>query len=182
MDFDTIRPFVSGLIGATIAGWLAVKVAGRLPYAKNTAKQRALVDEERLTIRYANIGAGIGLGIGLMFYFGGFLDRNDWRGIGVGGGLMGLLPLLVIVGRNLHGGIQSIKNGFVAFAISQKTPVFLLLLFMGLMTTGGVWAAIAFLPKATNAEQAGTGQPATRPESKSEGSYKPQPEAKGRSR
>lgn len=32
------------------------------------------------------------------------------------------------------------------------------------------------------AEQAGTGQPATRPESKSEGSDKPKPEAEGRSR
>lgn len=32
------------------------------------------------------------------------------------------------------------------------------------------------------AEQAGTGQPATRPELKSEGSDKPQPEAEGRSR
>jgi hypothetical protein len=36
-------------------------------------------------------------------------------------------------------------------------------------------------PKKT-AEQAGTGQPATRPESKSEDSGKPQPEAEGRSR
>jgi hypothetical protein len=124
MDFDTIRPLVSGLIGATIAGWLAVKLAGRLPYAKNATKQRALLDEERLTIRYANLGAGIGLGIGLMFYFGGFLDRHDWRGIGVGGGLMGLLPFLVIVGRNLNGGMQGIKNGFITFAISQKTPIF----------------------------------------------------------
>ena len=34
----------------------------------------------------------------------------------------------------------------------------------------------------TKAEQAGTGQPATRPESKSEGSDKPQPESEGRSR
>jgi hypothetical protein len=34
----------------------------------------------------------------------------------------------------------------------------------------------------TKAEQVGTGQPATRPESKSEGSDKPQPEAEGRSR
>jgi hypothetical protein len=34
----------------------------------------------------------------------------------------------------------------------------------------------------TKAEQAGTGQPATRSQSKSEGSDKPQPEAEGRSR
>jgi hypothetical protein len=36
--------------------------------------------------------------------------------------------------------------------------------------------------KITKGEQDGTGQPATRPESKSEGSDKPQPEAEGRSR
>ena len=36
--------------------------------------------------------------------------------------------------------------------------------------------------KKQKAEQAGTGQPATRPESKPEGSDKPQPEAEGRSR
>ena len=40
---------------------------------------------------------------------------------------------------------------------------------------------LAEAPKAP-AEQAGTVQPATRPESKSEGSDKPQPEAEGRSR
>lgn len=37
-------------------------------------------------------------------------------------------------------------------------------------------------PFATEAEQAGTGQPATRPESKSEGNEKPQTESEGRSR
>jgi hypothetical protein len=38
------------------------------------------------------------------------------------------------------------------------------------------------LPQKPKAEQAGTGQPATRPESKTEGSDKPQPESEGRSR
>jgi hypothetical protein len=37
-------------------------------------------------------------------------------------------------------------------------------------------------PESQEAEQAGTGQPATRPESKSEGGDKPQPESEGRSR
>jgi hypothetical protein len=40
---------------------------------------------------------------------------------------------------------------------------------------------VSLIPK-KEAEQAGTGQPATRPESKSEGSDKTQPEAEGRSR
>jgi hypothetical protein len=38
------------------------------------------------------------------------------------------------------------------------------------------------LEQRRKAQQAGTGQPATRPESKSEGSDKPQPESEGRSR
>jgi hypothetical protein len=45
---------------------------------------------------------------------------------------------------------------------------------------GYFWTSAMF--ESTTAEQAGTGQPATRPESKSEGSDKPQPEAEGRSR
>jgi hypothetical protein len=40
----------------------------------------------------------------------------------------------------------------------------------------------SFAANKRQAEQAGSGQPATRPESKSEGSDKPQPEAEGRSR
>lgn len=43
------------------------------------------------------------------------------------------------------------------------------------------WSTLSDL-KNKWAEQAGTGQRATRPESKSEGSYNPQPEAEGRSR
>ena len=42
------------------------------------------------------------------------------------------------------------------------------------------WVTLAMLEKQW-AEQDGTGQPATRPESKSEGGDKPQPEAEGRS-
>jgi hypothetical protein len=159
MDFETIRPFLSGLIGASIAGWIAVKLAGRIPHAKNTSKQRALVDKDRRTLRYANFGAGIGLGLGFMFYFGGFLDRHDWRGVGLGGGLMGFLPLLIIVCRNLRGGMQGIKNGFLAFELATKTPALLLVLFMGIMSLVGLWAAIAFIPKTTKAEQDAPLQP-----------------------
>jgi hypothetical protein len=47
----------------------------------------------------------------------------------------------------------------------------------------GGFAQFALIhPKAKDAEQAGTGQPATRSESESEGGDKPQPESEGRSR
>lgn len=46
----------------------------------------------------------------------------------------------------------------------------------------GMATTILSLRKKTKAPQAGTGQPATRPLSDSEGSYNPHPEAEGRSR
>lgn len=50
------------------------------------------------------------------------------------------------------------------------------------MTEAGTPVSPWLTRKKPEAEQAGTGQPATRPESKSEGGDKPQPEAEGRSR
>ena len=46
----------------------------------------------------------------------------------------------------------------------------------------GIWGGQYWANESKEAEQAGTGQPATSPESKSEGSQKPQPESEGRSR
>ena len=54
--------------------------------------------------------------------------------------------------------------------------------YLGTSFDKGVLAQLKSLTQKKIAEQAGTGQPATRPESKSEGSDKPQPEAEGRSR
>jgi hypothetical protein len=153
MDFDTIRPIISGLIGATIAGWLAVKWAKRLPHATNHTKQQKLAREQRGVVLAANIGAGIALATGLVLYLGGILDNRDWRGFGLMMGLVAFLPSLVIVLCNLRGGVGQIRDGFLAYSIAQKTPPFLLFTLMTLMLCGGVWATYAFIPK-QEAEQA----------------------------
>ena len=182
MDFDTIRPIISGLIGAVIAGWLSVKWAKRLPYAKSSKKQREVFDKQRQVIKFANAGAWLGIATGFILYLGGLLDRYDWRGLGISLGLTALLPLTVMVVGNLRGGSQAIKSGLQAYAIAQKTPARLLFSLMVLMVAGGVWAAIAFMPRDSQAEQAGAGQPATRPVVEPEGGDEPQSEAEGRSR
>ena len=165
MDFDSVRPIISGLIGATIAGWLAIKWAKRLPHAKNEAKQRQLAREQKGVILAANVGAGIALATGLILYLGGILDNRDWRGLGLMMGLMAFLPSLVIVSCNLRGGVEQIRDGFMAYSIAQKTPPFLLFSLMILMFCGGLWATYAFIPK-QQAQQDSGGQPATRSESK----------------
>ncbi|WP_193214811.1 hypothetical protein [Luteolibacter marinus] len=162
MDFDTVRPIISGLIGATIAGWLAIKWARRLPHAKNKARQRKLGKEQEGVILVANIGAGIALATGLILYLCGILDDRDWRGLGLTMGLMAFLPSLVIVSFNLRGGAGQIRDGFMAYSLAQKTPPFVLFSLMFLMFCGGLWATYAFIPK-QEAQQGAAGQPATTP-------------------
>ena len=160
MDFNTIRPIISGLIGATIAGWLAIKWAKRLPHAKNRGKQEKLAKDQKRVILAANVGAGIAIVTGLVLYLGGILDDRDWRGLGLMMGLMAVLPSLVIVTCNLQGGVGQIRSGFIAYSLAQKTPPFLLFTLMFLMFCGGLWATYAFTPK-QEAEQGVGGQPAT---------------------
>lgn len=146
MDFDIIRPIISGLIGATIVGWLALKWSKRLPHASNQPKQQKLAREQKGVILVANTGAGIALATGLILYFGGIVDDRDWRGFGLMMGFMAFLPSLVIILSNLRGGVRKIYEGFMAYSLAQRTPPFLLFTLMILMFCGGVWATYAFIP------------------------------------
>lgn len=69
------------------------------------------------------------------------------------------------------------RNGYTTIPTPQIPAVALDFLAAQVKRVGG-----SILDNKRKAEQAGTGQPATRPESKSEGSYKPQPESDWRSR
>jgi hypothetical protein len=72
-------------------------------------------------------------------------------------------------------------DGAGAFAIFIASTIMNIVPALVIFAVG----ALITMPKRNrikDAEQAGTGQPATRSQSKSEGSYKPQPEAEVRSR
>ena len=163
MDFDTVRPIISGLVGAAIAGWLATKWARRLPLASSPIQQQRMVGRQKKVIRCANVGAGIGIGTGLVLYLGGFLDSHDWRGLGLSAGLTALFPLLIIVMGNIRAGADEIWAGFAAYAVAQKTPAVLLFPLMGLMIAGGIWATVALFPQADPAEQGSEGNSAAFP-------------------
>ena len=80
-------------------------------------------------------------------------------------------------GTNWHLSLRPIRDTEVEWYISdeQRYP-------LKFQKLDQVVAEIQALVKKQQSEQAGAGQPATRPESDSEGSDKPQPEAEGRSR
>ncbi len=142
MNFDLIRPIISGLIGAIIGKRLAVMWAEWLPHANDETRQKRLLKSQSNVIRSANIGAGIGAVSGLILYFGGVVDAHDWRGFGLMLGVTALLPTLVIVISNARGGITQIRAGLSAYSLSQKTPTALFCLLMGLIIVAGFCMAI----------------------------------------
>ena len=146
MSLDTIRPIVSGIIGAVIAGWLFTKWARWVPVKVGAKGRERLLNEHRRTIRVANALAFSGILIGLLCYWSGWLSRNDWRGLGLGAGLMALLPIAYMAVTCAARGPEAIKECLVTYAISQKTPTGLLFGLMALMIMAGVVSAVSLFP------------------------------------
>ena len=111
------------------------------------------------------------------------------------------IPAYMIWTIRNHKTSDSIIGCFAIYAIDPFRYLFKTISFLRWFTADQVEAMAAFLQyavksdgplddkvagenlfKIRNAQQGGAGQPATRPESKSEGGDKPQPESEGRSR
>lgn len=127
MDFDTLRPILSGLVGAAVAVWLAKKWKRFLPAARNPSKQAQLVRMYRFTTRCNNFLFGAGLVVPLGLYLSGVAADTDWRPAALGLGSAGVGIALVMASAPLviRGG--NAADAFRAYAIAQKSPVIALL-------------------------------------------------------
>ena len=143
MSFSEIRPLLSAMIGIAIAGWLKVKWARWVPAMVGTKGREQLLKEHRRSIWVANLLAFVGLFSGLLSFKSGWLNASDWRGLGLGIGLMCLLPLACLAAANAGGGCAAIKECMVAYAISQKTPPRLLFPVMGVVSIAGLISAVS---------------------------------------
>ncbi|MBL9170845.1 MAG: hypothetical protein JNN07_24145 [Verrucomicrobiales bacterium] len=143
MSFDTIRPILSEIIGALVAGWLVTKWARWVTAGVGRKGRERLLEEHRRSIRVANVLSFSGLLVALVCYWGGWLSRHDWRGLGLGAGLMAFLPIAYITAACASRGTETIKECLVAYAIHQKTPTVLLFAVMALLIIGGVISAFS---------------------------------------
>jgi hypothetical protein len=143
MSFNTIRPILSGILGAIIVGWLFTKWAKWVPATVGGKGREQLLKEHKGTLRVANAFSLSGLCVGLLCYWSDWLGDHDWRGAGLGAGLTALLPILCMVVANAARGPLAIKECMVPYAIAQKTPIALLFTLMALLILGGVLSAVS---------------------------------------
>ena len=73
MEFESIRPVLSGVAGGIIATWLTSRWARRLPSTHNGKSRHALLRQHRPAIWTANTLFFLGLFLGVALYrIGGF--------------------------------------------------------------------------------------------------------------
>jgi hypothetical protein len=144
VEFDAIRPILSGLAGAIIASALVSYWTRRLPESFNEKSREVLLREQRAAVWSANalFFAGILLGLA-MYQFGGFA-RTDWRPLGIGFGLGSVLPLVALVLIPFLSG-RSVAEAFVAFASGQGSPLWVTYGILGAGVVALVLALAAFV-------------------------------------
>jgi len=125
MDLSEFRPILSGLLGGLVATLLCAAWAKWLPRVKNGKSAETLQLQHRLAVNLANASFLAGIGLALAMYGWGNYQSNDWRPIGLGAGLAFTAPLVVLPLVALLRG-TSPAEAYVAFALSQRTPLFVL--------------------------------------------------------
>jgi len=122
MEFDSIRPVISGIVGGIIATWLTSRWARTLPDSYNRKSRDTLLRQHRASIWTANVLFFAGLCFGIALYRIGGFASTDWRPMLWGFGLASVLPLLAIAVVSQVSG-RSTKEAYVAFAWGQGSPL-----------------------------------------------------------
>jgi hypothetical protein len=147
VDADTLRPIVSGLVGAAISGWLLTRLSKWVPVASGGKSAETLLVENRTRIYGANTLFFLGILSAIVMYQKGYFPRNDWRPAALGFGFGCVAPVVFLYLSTFSAGISRTQEAFVAYSISQEAPPMLL---YGIMVLGFVafFAAVASLAAA----------------------------------
>lgn len=122
MDLESIRPAISGLVGGAVSVWLLRRLSKSVPETCGTKAADELVQENKLKILVSNILFVASLAVGVALYHFGYFDRSDWRGLLLVFGIATVAPVLFLFASSVAGGIQRVKEAYVAYAVAQRVP------------------------------------------------------------
>lgn len=126
MDFESVRPIVSGLIGGVISVWLLNKLANPPSKTWGTKGVDELVQENKAKILISNVLFFASIAGGLLLYHYGYFERNDWRGLALTFGVATVSPAVFLLLSSIYGDGQRFKETFLAYAVAQRVPVVVL--------------------------------------------------------
>lgn len=115
MDFESIRPALSGIIGGMVATWLVSYWSRRLPASYKSKSRQTILRQHRTAIWAANSLFFVGLFSGIALYWIGDFADTDHRPMLWAFGLASVLPLVAIGLVSLLSGRRA-TEAYVAFS------------------------------------------------------------------
>lgn len=95
-----IGAVISAIIASLIFNWQARHWVRQIPSKYGKKEKDQLLKEYKNTNRIAKVLGLAGFFTGVLFYKGHWMT-DDWRGIGIGIGLMAFLPVAYVVAANI---------------------------------------------------------------------------------
>lgn len=126
MDFESIRPIISGILGGVISLWLIGRLGKGVPKSYGAKGADELVQENKTKILVANVLFFANIGGGFLLYHYGYFERNDWRGLALAFGSATISPVVFLLLASIGAGNRHAKETLLAYAVSQRVPLAIL--------------------------------------------------------
>jgi len=143
MDFDSLRPVLSGIVGGSIAIWIGARWQRRQSSADRRSSQ-LLARSHKLASILASALFFSGLIAAIALYKIAGFENTDWVpfALGAGGGCFAAMLVLALV-PFVRG--QSIKESYLAFANSQQSSPLVVYAILGFGSVGCFFALAKLL-------------------------------------
>lgn len=145
MDFDSIRPLLTGSAGGLFTLWLMWRWARFVPRAHKEKDAKQLLAEHRTSLILANVLFFGTIFLGVYVFKAGLVPSNSWKHFALVAGVAILAPVAAVIIPVIGKGRDRIVEAIAAFAIAERTPVPVLaaIVLLGVICLAGAIGALA---------------------------------------
>lgn len=144
MDFETIRPLLTGTAGGLFTLWLIRKWARFIPRAHRKKDAKQLLAEYRTSLIVANVLFFGAIFLGVYVFKAGLIPSNSWKHFALVAGVAILAPVAAVLIPVVGKGRDRIGEAIVAFAVAERTPLPVLaaIVLLGVVCLAGAIGAL----------------------------------------
>ena len=123
MEFDSVRPVITGVIGGLLSLWLIRRWAPHVPQAYNSKTAEQLAAENRVGIIAGNVLFIGAILVGLYLFNSGQVPSNSWRHFFLLMGVALLATVAAVLLPTIGKGRGRAIEAVIAFAIAERIPL-----------------------------------------------------------
>jgi len=123
LEFDSVRPVITGVIGGLLSLWLIRRWAPHVPQAYNSKTAEQLAAENRVGIIAGNVLFIGAILVGLYLFNSGQVPSNSWRHFFLLMGVALLATVAAVLLPTIGKGRGRAIEAVIAFAIAERIPL-----------------------------------------------------------